>query len=200
MQVNSLLAELKAILPPPEEPYKAEDDWACIEFALQTALPADFKAFIAAYGSGYVHDLGFKSDPPTGTSCDPYVLNPFDYLGGNDFFRRVGSTIKYVGAMHHDYPRTYPYPPWPHKGGLLNWCTTGNGDAFYWRTEGTPDNWPIVAWHDASAKFIDYPCAGAVDFLVKLFSNVVAGNRNFFGPFVRPVFQPRQRSGPARER
>lgn len=190
--MKSPLDVLKAILPTPGDPYEADGDWSDIEYAIQTPLPEDYKAFIATYGSGRIFDVGFSAERKVGTLCDPSVLNPFGSMG-HDFFRHIGTTIKFVGKGHKNYPEFDPYPPWPHKGGLLCWCTTGNGDRFYWRTEGQPSSWKVVAMHRSSARTYDFDSLGAVDFLVQLVSNKIAQGRTFFGPYERPVFEPVQR-------
>lgn len=191
--MKSPLDTLRAILPPPTKPILVNGDWAEIEFAMQTPFPEDYKAFIATYGSGRIFDAGFSAEREVGTLCDPSVLNPFDSLVGHDFFRQIGRTIRSVGIGHKNNPEFDPYPPWPHNGGLLCWCTTGNGDRFYWRTEGQPSSWKIAAMHRSSTRTYDFESLGAVDFLVQLVSNKIAQGRKLFGPYERPVFEPVQR-------
>ena len=53
------LASLTTILPPPAQPVEtgSRDEWQAVEEDLGCVLPADYKEFIATYGTGDIDDF-----------------------------------------------------------------------------------------------------------------------------------------------
>jgi len=124
------LSQLLSIMPVPRQPIgiPTPDDWQRVEAELGLRLPADYKAFVGAYGAGIINDHircvnpAYPEDSPF---VDPLRLEVY---GG---WAEAGET---------------PHPIYPAPGGLLPWGTTGNGDSYFWVTEPAdePDRWPIA--------------------------------------------------------
>jgi hypothetical protein len=108
-------------------------DWEEVERAVGILFPADFKAFVSAYGTGSVD--GFL-----------LVLNPFSArpaLRVQDFGMEMLRVLRENRADGTEEP---PFPIHPEPGGLFPWGATDNGDWCYWVTEpgNDPDRWPIA--------------------------------------------------------
>jgi uncharacterized protein (TIGR02996 family) len=126
------LDELRSVLPPPRRSYQAVGDWAAVEAALGTRLPADYKVFIAVYGSGVIN------------GC----LEIYSPLGREADIRRWWANWAAVYHSIAEYVEV-PYPIFPQPGGLLPFATLGDVDTLNWLTAGEPDCWPFV-YHNRS--------------------------------------------------
>jgi len=180
--------DLKATIRPPRIPLDPHGDWRSVERDIGISLPADYKQFITAYGTGTILDRGFNADEDRGTLCDLGVLNPFAQVRHRNLKHRIASTKKWVARLHRSFPDEYPYPPWPEPRGLFCWGTNGNGDSFYWLTKGGPDEWRIVIDHHSSARMVTFETVGVVDFLVAFLRNKLPDSP--IGRFEVPVFEP----------
>jgi hypothetical protein len=102
------LDKLLEVLPPPRQPLDAHGNWDAVETAIGLRLPSDYKAFIAAYGSGAINnclDIG----NPLGQGID---------VGRwwTNWAQFYPDTAEYVNT---------PYPVFPQSGGLLPFGTLG---------------------------------------------------------------------------
>lgn len=102
-------------------------DWAPIEKAVGTVLPADLKDFARLYGCGeFMEFIG--------------VAVPWASDHGRVYAREVGRTC---GAFHQ---MSLPYPVWPDAGGLFPAGATSNGDQIFWLPQGDVESWRIAVW------------------------------------------------------
>ena len=116
-------------------------------------LPADFRAFAAAYGP---IDLGeyLWIWSPAGSEV-PYHI------------RNVG----WLRANRDADPGSAPYRFWPEPRGLLWWAMSRAGDHFFWDPSGSddPDTWPVLArfgyrrWHRFDLTMTDLVAAIVTD-------------------------------------
>ena len=67
-------------------------------------------------------------------------------------------------SFRERYPDRSPYALYPEQGGLLEWAGTDNGDRLCWLTEGSPEDWTVVAWNPRGWYYDAHPI-GAVAFL-----------------------------------
>ena len=127
------LEALIEMMPPPADPLDAGEPhrWSAIELQMGLRLPSDYKAFIAAYGSGRI----------------AIFLNVYNPFSDNHHVRLLEASA--LDAKTYREIRTYeyiPYPIHPEPGGLLAWGSTDNGDVLFWVTEpaSDPGAWPIA--------------------------------------------------------
>jgi hypothetical protein len=129
-----------------------EVDWACVEHRLGTALPADYKEFVAAFGQGL---FGYDAY----LSWLKILVPDADHMS-SDLIHRTAQ----LSAFAAHYPGTNRWEQFslfPAPGGLLQWAATERGHGFYWLTDGRdPNGWPVLGhnrddrrWHrfDGSA-------------------------------------------------
>jgi len=122
---------LKEILSPPA--ICAEEDrqaWARVEERLGTRLPADYKAFIDAFGLGSIDSF-------------IWIFSPFtrnQYVNLERKLEVVGDVLAQLAQCGEQIPFLY----FPASGGLFPFGSTDNGDSLYWKTDGEPDLWPVV--------------------------------------------------------
>lgn len=163
--IKDPLKKLVALLDPPRAPVEVPGarDWSAVECFLGTSLPADYKRFVATYGTGLISD-------------HLQVMNPFSTV--RPWFQRLRGDL---GALHAarwnqqssgEALNNVPYPIFPEAKGLLPWGFTYNGDLLCWRTDRHPDTWTVVA-ATRSWRYAEY--AGTMsEFLVDLLSEKVS--------------------------
>jgi len=137
------LEQLVRILRPPEKPLAASGDWQPVAAAVGTALPSDYKAFIARYGTGRIS--GFL-----------WVYNPFEENVHLNLLSRCSIILDGDREIRKSFPDDVPEPLFPERDGLLPWAGTDNGDRLYWRTKGDPDSWSVVVWESRGPEYENY--------------------------------------------
>jgi hypothetical protein len=124
---------LRRVLPPPATPVEVQvprDGWEAVERSLGTALPEDYKLFLAIYGTGSVADFIWVSNPFS-------VLRPwFPWLSAALWAEHA--TAEGRGG------RSPSFPLFPAPNGLLPWGHTDNGNKLFWVTEGAPADWVVL--------------------------------------------------------
>jgi hypothetical protein len=135
------LDALKILAPPPPRPLERANQWAWprVEHHLGTALPVDYRSYVQAYGSG----------------CFARYLWPL-----NPFAKRRELDLVEQGRIGTD-SRGRPTDPFAAEQGLRLWGYTDDGHRLYWRTDGHPDDWPVVVWRADGPSGPDhqiYPC------------------------------------------
>jgi|GEM_PF-1836111 len=113
--------------------------WPQVESNLGLALPTDYKRFIDLYGAGMVFDELFIVSPFTKTN----TLAKPDYL--TSWALQEGAEYR---ECHNRFPEECPFPIYPDAGGLLAIGGDQTCNSLFYRTEGTPDEWPLVLYDD----------------------------------------------------
>ena len=136
--------KLTAVLPPPADPAENSGDWAAVEKELGTALPRDYKDYIAAYGTGSINGFIW-----------PY--NPFTSNRHLRLQDQARAELEGLRGTREKFPDLWPIALFPEKGGFLPWGKTDNGDALHWVTEGAPDQWTVVVTPARDPEFDLHP-------------------------------------------
>lgn len=120
---------LMKVVPPPAVPEEGYDGpWEQIEKGLGSALPQDYKDLVRIYGGGTFFGFARVHLP----KCN----GPLFRLGPNLLTVRRA----FAGLHRSEHP-----PLWPDPGGLILFGMTDYGDYFFWRPEGPPEDWKVVA-------------------------------------------------------
>jgi len=120
------IEKLLKLVPPPAKPYEVGDPkkWSSFEKKLGTKLPSDYREFVMHYGTGLFAGLYM-------------IYNPYSkskYL----------SLLECVDTQPDDALEPDDYEFYPEEGGLLPWGKDENGNYYYWKADGEPDEWTVV--------------------------------------------------------
>jgi hypothetical protein len=157
------LADLQLVLRPPRKPKHTGSpvEWAAAEAALGVQYPADFKQYIAAYGSGTVGQVitvlnpmsvDWAGAPKFSTlprTLDTLLasLSPFG-SPQDQWLCALASTLAvcdpYKSMQLPGRDKLTPTQLWPERPGLFPWARGDSGQALLWWTEGASDQWPTV--------------------------------------------------------
>ena len=151
------IGRLCRLATPPAKPLEAgaAGGWPAVETALGTPLPADYKLFIATYGTGLFDEF-------------LYVFNPFAADPDGNLLRQLDAARRGDAWSRAHFPDQARPALVPAPGGLLPLGRTVNGDQLAWLTGGDPDGWPVVATASRSAEPERHEL-GLVAFLTLLF-------------------------------
>lgn len=130
------LAALVRRCPPPDGLSGAPPrDWDPVTARLGTALPADYRGFVDAYGLVRLDDFLL-------------VYSPFAPPGPGNLVHEAGEPGGAVAGYRERRAvageEAMPLPPHPAPGGLLPFGRTDNGDDLWWLTKGAVDTWPVA--------------------------------------------------------
>lgn len=133
-------------------------DWARLEDALGTALPADYKLFCDRYPAIDLSDFVRLGGPPPGAEAG--------------WVRHAHEELEIVAEWCEDAEFDVPLEVYPAPGGLLPWACSNQGDYFLWTTSPAgPQEWTVTVasrngdwWHYAG---------GAVQFVADLVSGAL---------------------------
>ncbi|MFD7961792.1 hypothetical protein ACFV5J_13440 [Streptomyces zaomyceticus] len=121
--------DLVRLFGPPPVRTPSPDDWAEVERHVGSVLPADFKAFLDAYG--------------TGSICGELVV--FHPRGSSPLLDRMRQIHDSFGRSWRREADAYPFRFHPDPGGLISWGYDHSGDEhFFWPCDSDPDRWKIV--------------------------------------------------------
>jgi hypothetical protein len=162
---------LTKIVPPPAVPdHPYDGPWEDIERRLGSALPQDYKDFVRVYGSGVLFDSVCINVP----KCE----SPHIRLGPQLLSVRKGFA-GFEGWEHNAL--------WPDPGGLILFGGNDFGDYFFWRPEGAPDDWKVVAaWRGDIYEHLDEFDCGLTDFLAGLATGKIYSKHQTAEPPVEP--------------
>jgi hypothetical protein len=123
------LDELIEVLGQPPARTAASDAWTEVEDYLGVALPADFKSFLDAYGSGVI-------------SGELVVFHP---RGSSPLPVRMRQIHESFGQSWRRDSDEYPFRFHPEPGGLISWGYDYSGDEhFFWPCDPDPERWKVV--------------------------------------------------------
>lgn len=132
-------------------------DWASDEARLNTALPDDYKAFVASYEPN-VDDFLWILHPSTNKNLD--------------LVTQAEEQVAAQRTMRGTQPREVPYPLYPEPGGLLPWGVTDNGDVCFWITNGDPSRWVVAINESRGPEWYEFP-ASMTEFVFALLAQEV---------------------------
>jgi hypothetical protein len=176
----TLVDELREVLLPPERPFFADGDWAAVEVAVGTPLPADYKAFIATYGAGWI-------------SNGLVIHSPFIWAAQGRDIRQAWADW---ASMYQDFAEyggvEMLYPVFPQPGGLLPFGSLADFHVLNWLTVGEPEGWPFVYYHRDHG-FFEIKGLSAVEFILEAVTQrspllKLTGSESLFTPPC--VFRP----------
>jgi hypothetical protein len=158
--MHPAFAELRRLVPPPDEAHNAIGDWAACERELGHPLPDDYKEFISAYGSGILCAL---FDIPS-----PFSLTQLGKVAPREWWVQWAGIYDASGET----PTELPYPAYPSIPGLLPWGLYGDVNVLSWYTGGDPSRWHVVYQHREDG-FFEVPGMGFAAFLVAALNGTV---------------------------
>ncbi|MDQ8704698.1 SMI1/KNR4 family protein [Streptomyces sp. LHD-70] len=127
--MNTALARLVELIPPPVEPRVKE--WHSAEQSLGVQLPSDYKELVHTYGGSNWDDYLYLLEP--GCPNDNYDLIEWDEQQGEALdglweFEEKPTQLEEEGAR------------------VIPWATTDNGECLYWliRPGQAPADWTVM--------------------------------------------------------
>lgn len=148
MLINELLA-----LMPPHAGAGANIDWEATERAWGTSFPTDYKAFVSHYGAGAIENFVAVFEPSLDASGLPagYMANETSVA------QELWEELEGLPGVEVESDR------------ILAWASDGTADELCWlRTEGSPDEWPVLVYERGEDAWHLYDC-GMVEFLLRIF-------------------------------
>ncbi|MFJ7280587.1 hypothetical protein [Kitasatospora sp. NPDC098663] len=132
-------------------------DWNAAEKVYRTSFPVDYRAFVAAFGSGSIEEMVGILIPAVSS----------DEQQGNTVSR-----LSEVALADFSVNRWSSADRGRHRlEDLLIWGETAAADTFCWITsDPDPDRWPVAVYSRGDLEWSVYPC-GMVEFLLKLLRN-----------------------------
>ncbi len=145
------------LMPPPEKALEipSDGDWARCEQAVGK-LPADYREFLAVYGTGAIDFF-------------LWVYNPASLNENLNLLNQQRVVLDDLRVFAQDFPEYYPMPIFPDPGGFLPFAGTDNGDNIFWVAEGAPDTWHIALMGGRAPEVFHFN-GGLSDFLVAILS------------------------------
>lgn len=140
-------------MPVPAVPLEipSDEDWKQCERIL-TALPDDYKAFLASYGTGVVDDF-------------LWVFNPASKNTHLNLNAQIELILSALSQSERAFPEVFSMPRFPAANGFLPVAGTDNGDSLFWVVDGPkPNNWTIAVMGPRSPKVFSHN-SGFVAFL-----------------------------------
>jgi hypothetical protein len=138
---------------------EAPVDWDAFETSIGLRLPADYKAYIDAYGVGFINRLFRVRHPMVETGAFNLLQAPEQWDGPED---------------EEEYLETHlSAPPLPLGIGRdrLMLCADSDGDQLYWDTStDDPDAWTVVLGDDDGDSWTPFDMT-MVEFLLALYTN-----------------------------
>jgi hypothetical protein len=159
------LDDLKRLLPPPERPAVSEYDWPAIEAEIGTALPADYKSLVDAYG-------------PVRFSANLRLCTPHGRPGGLDLTCWLELTRELLGdpacpPQSDHIPAGFALDP----DALTAWGSITGSEYCLWYAAGPdPDVWPVIVGGPTVWGFYS---GTATEFIVALLTRTLPHDRYF---------------------
>jgi hypothetical protein len=164
MPSHPYVEQLGAILGTPDASL-APIDWAAVESATGLVLPADYKELQDRYRPSWFAE-GFLWMPPP--------VSPPDWDQKHSLAGEAEQFLDDARNLREQSPETCPYPLFPEPGGIYPWACSNGNDVLWWRTVGSPDDWPTIvqARDQGEDDWWEYACS-ASELLVKLLTGEI---------------------------
>lgn len=158
--------------------------WGESRTAFGLELPADYRAFVDAFGAGTVGSRLTLSTPWPLHDAEAGITGLRAML---DEAAEIGALLR---ALREEFPAAFPYAFHPEPGGLLGWAGGVGGEQCFWLTEDPdPDAWPVVVWDKADWRRYD---VGMVALLVRALTKADPFLSDLVAPEQgRPLWNPR---------
>ncbi|CAN3983846.1 SMI1/KNR4 family protein [Kitasatospora purpeofusca] len=128
-------------------------DWSAAEKVHGTSFPADYRAFVAAFGDGSIEEMLGVHIPATSDEPQFGELSRLSDEALADF-----AVNRWAPADRGQY----------RLEDLLIWGGTAAADTLCWiTTDPDPDRWPVAVYARGDLEWSVYPC-GMAEFLLKL--------------------------------
>ncbi|MFE2267581.1 hypothetical protein [Streptomyces griseosporeus] len=135
------LDQLMQLMPPPPTA-PAPTPWQLAPDQIGFQFPADYRAFIDAYGAGEINQH-LNVLAPTSYPYQPGL--PPGFPGYTAFAEQ--DIYAAFCELRNDSPADYPFPLFPEPDGLLIWARSLDGDCLFWDTgHPDPDQWTCNLW------------------------------------------------------
>ncbi|MFD9591982.1 hypothetical protein ACFWA9_04385 [Kitasatospora sp. NPDC059973] len=129
-------------------------DWSAAKRMYDTSFPSDYRAFVAAFGSGSIEQMIYIFVPAV-TSAESQA---------NTVSRLSEAALADV-SVNEWAP---PFRNLHRLEDLLIWGSTAAADTLCWvTTDPDPDRWPVAVYSRSTLEWSVYPC-GMAEFLSKL--------------------------------
>lgn len=147
--------KLHETLGPSLYPWLDETNWEKVEGDLGVRLPSDYKRLVGRYSGMYITGLTIASPRWNDKDSSIRSLSSFTQeskeiflerherakMRGKDLMKLFEDSSPSGFSFDENYFRFYPEVP-----GLLRWGSDWDGADYFWRVDGDPDGWPVVAW------------------------------------------------------
>ncbi|MFF3226700.1 hypothetical protein ACFYV7_28160 [Nocardia suismassiliense] len=132
-------------------------DWGAAERVYRVSFPADYRAFVAAFGSGMISEIVVVHTPAV-SSAESLMLKV--------------SRLSERALADEGVNQWAPADRGRYRlEDLLIWGGTSAADTLCWiTTDPDPDRWPVAVYSRMNLEWSVYPC-GTVEFLHKLQRN-----------------------------
>lgn len=132
-------------------------DWGAAERMYGTSFPADYRAFVATFGSGTIESMVVVSTPAV-SSAESQMLKV--------------SRLSETALADNGVNRWAPADRGRYRlEDLLIWGGTAAADTLCWiTTDPDPDRWPVAVYTRMNLEWTVYPC-GMAEFLLELLRN-----------------------------
>ncbi|MEV0028639.1 hypothetical protein [Nocardia sp. NPDC050793] len=132
-------------------------DWIAVERIYGTSLPTDYRAFVAAFGSGMIEQM-VAIFIPVVSAAEPRMLKV-------SRLSEAALTADEVNQWALADRGRYRLED------LLIWGGTAAADTLCWiTTDPDPDRWPVAVYSRGDLEWSVYPC-GMAEFLLELLRN-----------------------------
>ncbi|MER6399627.1 hypothetical protein ABT263_26810 [Kitasatospora sp. NPDC001603] len=129
-------------------------DWSAAERVYGTSFPADYRAFVAAFGSGSIEAMvGVHIPAVTSNELQVITVSRLSEAALADY-----AANQWAPADRGQY----------RLEDLLIWGGTAAADTLCWiTTDPDPDRWPVAVYSRLNLEWSVYPC-GMAEFLLEL--------------------------------
>ena len=152
----SFCQQILDLAPPPNHPKFSGSDssWQEYQKKWKLVFPVDYVWLVGKYGKGAFYDeVSFAT---------PFAITAY---GDRDIITLHQQETKGLSQIEC-FQTENTWPIWPSHGGMLYCGRDCNGNMYFWKTNGAPDDWTISAFSGGFFEEEHYPF-GLVEFVVR---------------------------------